>query len=128
MAAMVVGTTLCGIFWGAIPPRKTCHGGFESALPMTAPTDADRRKEADLRELAAMVPDDAWLAVSEREMPHLSRLNMLTLRDTADADYLLYAVGSGWFGSDRAEKALREGKFEKVAERPGLVLLKRKTN
>jgi len=124
-AAMLVGTALCGVFWGAIPPRETFHGGFDT-LPMTAPTEADRRKEADLRALAARVPPEAWLAVSEHEMPHLSRLNMLSLRDTTDADYLLYAEGSGFFGSDRAERALREGKFVVVAERPGLVLLKRK--
>lgn len=124
MLAVLVGTVLCTMFWGAFPPRKEFHGGFDT-LPMTAPTDADRQRDADLRALHALVPEDAWLAVSEHEMPHISRTNMLSLRDTTDADYLLYGVGSGFFGSDRAERALKEGLFEKVAERPGLVLLKR---
>jgi uncharacterized membrane protein len=125
LTAMVTGTVLCGVFWGAIPPRKIFKGGFD-ALPMTAPTDADRTREADLRELHAMVPPDAWLAVSEHEMPHISRVNMLSLRDTTDADYLLYSQGSGYFGSNNGNKALESGDFEKMAERPGLVLLKRK--
>jgi uncharacterized membrane protein len=124
LGALVVGTVLCGVFWGAIPPRKAFHGGFDT-LPMTAPTQADLQKHDDLQALHAMVPVDAWLAVSEHEMPHLSRLNMLSLRDTTDADYLLYATGSGYFGSDRAERALAAGEFTKLAERPGLVLLKR---
>ena len=126
LAAVVTGTVLCGVFWGAIPPRRAFHGGFDT-LPMTPPTEGDRRKDEDLRALHAMVPADAWLAVSEHEMPHLSRLNMISLRDTSDADYLLYAVGSGYFGSDRADRARQAGQFREVGERPGLVLLERTT-
>jgi uncharacterized membrane protein len=125
LAAVVTGTVLCGVFWGAIPPRKIFKAGFE-ASPMTAPTEADLAKHKDLVELHAMVPTDAWLAMSEHEMPHVSRLNMLSLKDTSDADYLLYATGSGYLGSTNGDKALWSGQFEKVAERPGLVLLKRK--
>jgi uncharacterized membrane protein len=123
LAAVVAGTLLCGVFWGAIPPRKLFHGGFDT-LPMTAPTAADRRKHADLVELNAMVPPEASVAVSEHEMPHISRLNMVTLRDTADAEYLLYAPGS--HGSANGERALARGDFEKIAERPGLLLCRRK--
>jgi uncharacterized membrane protein len=125
LAAVVTGTVLCGVFWGAIPPRKLFKGGFD-ALPMTAATQVDRVKHKDLQELHAMVPPDAKLAVSEHEMPHISRLHMLSLRDTADADYLLYAPGSGFFGSTNADRALAKGDFEKIAERPGLVLLRKK--
>ena len=126
LGAVVIGTVLCGVFWGAIPPRAEFHGGFDT-LPMTAPTPADRQKHEDLQALHAMVPESASLAVSEHEMPHLSRLRMLSLRDTTDADYLLYAVGSGYFGSDRAERALASGEFRQLAVRPGLVLLQRVT-
>jgi uncharacterized membrane protein len=126
LAALAIGTILCGVFWGALPPRKSFKGGFE-LVPMTArPSEAERQKHRDLQELHAMVPADAWLAVSEHEMPHISRLNMLSLRDTTNADYMLYAVGSGFFGSTNAERVLAAGEFAKVAERPGLVLLKRK--
>jgi uncharacterized membrane protein len=126
LGALLAGTVLCGVFWGAIPPRESFHGGFDT-LPMTPPSSADLQKDADLRALHAMVPADAWLAVSEHEMPHLSRLHMLSLRDsTDDADYLLYGVGGG-FGSERAEQVLRSGVFRKLAERPGLMLLERVT-
>jgi hypothetical protein len=125
LTAVVAGTALCGVFWGAIPPRKTFHGGFDT-LPMTAPSAADRKKHKDLLELSALVPPDGWLAVSEHELPHLSRVNMISLRDTTDADYILYAVGSGFLGSSNGEKALASGDFERMAERPGLVLLRRK--
>jgi uncharacterized membrane protein len=124
LGAVVLGTVLCGVFWGAIPPRAEFHGGFDT-LPMTAPTPADRQKHEDLQALHALVPAEASLAVSEHEMPHLSRLLMLSLRDTTDADYLLYATGSGYFGSDRAERALAAGEFRRFADRPGLVLLQR---
>jgi uncharacterized membrane protein len=123
LASMILGTALCAVFWGAFPPRKSIHGGFNQ-MAMTRPTAAEITKHADLQELHRMVPESASLAVSEAEMPHLSRFNMLSLRDTTDADYLLYGQGS--HGSDKAEKALAAGEFEKAAERPGLILLKRK--
>jgi uncharacterized membrane protein len=125
LTAVVVGTVLCGVFWGAIPPRKTFHGGFDT-LPMTPPTAADRTKHQNLLELHALVPPDGWLAVSEHEMPHLSRVNMLSLRDTIDADFILYATGSGFLGSTNGDRARASGEFELLAERPGLVLLRRK--
>jgi hypothetical protein len=59
-------------------------------------------------------------------MPHISRLWMCSLRDSTDADYLLYGTMSGSYGATNAERALMLGQFEKMAERPGLVLLRRK--
>jgi uncharacterized membrane protein len=127
LAAVAIGTVLCGVFWGAIPPRKSFKGGFD-VIPMTArPTEADWRKDRDLKELHMMVPPDAMLAVSEQEMPHISRLNMASLRDTTDADYMLYGVGSGSYGAANGDRTLASGEFVKVAERPGLILTKRKT-
>lgn len=125
MFAVALGTVLCGVHWGAIPPRETIRGGFVE-MSMLPPLRGDLKKHDDLQALHAMVPQDAWLAVSEQEMPHLSRLNMLSLRDTTNADYLLYGVGSGGFGGDNGERALAAGEFEVLAERPGLKLLKRR--
>ena len=126
LATLIGGTAICGVFWGAIPPRHAVHGGFNMS-PMRRPTAAERRKERDLRELAAMIPRSASVAISEPEMPHISRDVIRTLRDTTDADYLLYGTDSGAAGSSNGEAALARGEFEKVAERPGLKLLKRKT-
>jgi uncharacterized membrane protein len=125
LATVVTGSVLCGVFWGAIPPRAMVHGGF-SMMPMRAPTAAERQKHKDLRELHDMIPKDATAALSESEMTHVSRLHMRGLRDTIDADYLLYATGSGYGGSSNGDRALASGEFEKVAERPGLMLLRRK--
>jgi uncharacterized membrane protein len=121
---VILGTVLCGIFWGAIPPRTAVHGGF-SMMTMKPPTAADRRKDHDLKELNALIPKQASVAVSEPEMPHISRLEMRSLRDTTDADYLLYGVGGGW-GSANADRVIASGEFERVAERPGLALARRK--
>jgi uncharacterized membrane protein len=123
LVAMVLGTVLCGVFWGAIPPRKSIKGGFVT-MSMTRPTDGDRQKHKDLLALYALVPAGASLAMSEQEMPHVSRLGMRALRDTIDADYFLYGTGS--IGSDNAERLLSSGQADGIAERPGLKLLRRK--
>jgi uncharacterized membrane protein len=125
LAALVTGTILCGAHWGAIPPRESIHGGFYT-MSMRAPTTEELQRDADLKALNAMVPKDASVAVSEPEMPHISRLWMRSLRDSTDADYLLYGTMSGSYGATNAERALMLGQFEKMAERPGLVLLRRK--
>jgi uncharacterized membrane protein len=125
MVTLVVATVICGVHWGAVPPRDKIHGGF-SMMTMRKPTAAEIKKDKDIRELHAMIPPDASVAMSEAEMTHVSRLNMKGLRDTNDADYLLYATGSGFAGGTNADRALSSGEYEKIAERPGLALLKRK--
>jgi hypothetical protein len=96
-------------------------------MTMRAPTAADIQKDKDLKELHAMIPPDASVAIGESEMTHVSRLNIKGLRDTWDADYILYAFASGFGGGTNADHALASGQFDKVAERPGLGLLKRKS-
>ena len=123
--ALITGTVICGVFWGAIPPRDMIHGGF-NMLPMRAPTAQERQKHKDLVELHNMIPKDASVAMSEAEMTHVSRDVMRGLRDTNDADYILYGIHSGYAGAHNAERALASGEYEKIAERPGLALLKRK--
>jgi uncharacterized membrane protein len=125
LAALITGTILCGVHWGAIPPRDSIHGGFNT-FSMRAPTAADRQKDKDLKELHALIPKMASVAISEAEMPHVSHLWMRTLRDSTDADYILYGTSSGYAGGTNAERVLASGEFEKIAERPGLALLRRK--
>jgi len=124
--ALIGGTTLAGVHWGAIPPRSAVHGGF-IMLPMRAPTPAEIQKDRDIRDLDKLVPKDKSLAVSEGEMPHLSRQWVRTLRDTYDADYILYGVDTGYLGGSNAQRALASGDYETIAERPGLALLRRKS-
>ncbi len=121
LAALVTGTALAGVFWGAIPPRASIHGGF-SMYTMAPPSAADKLKDKYIKELHAMVPQTASLGIGESEMTHVSHLIIKGIRDSMDVDYVLYSIGSG------GDRALVSGDFEKVAERPGgLTLLKRKS-
>jgi uncharacterized membrane protein len=120
LGVLVAGTALTGVFWGAIPPRDQVHGGF-SMMTMRAPSAVDLLKDKYLKELHAMVPPKASLAIGESEMTHVSHLRIKGLRDSMDTDYIIFSIGSG------GDRALVSGEFEKIAERPGgLQLLKRK--
>lgn len=123
LAGLVIGTLLCCVQWGAFPPRAHIKGGFVT-MAMTRPTDTDRKRHRDLLELDALIPRDAVVAVSEQEMPHLSHLNMRTLRDSTFGDYFLYGVNSQ--GANNGERLLAMGQAVVVAQRPGLKLLRRK--
>jgi uncharacterized membrane protein len=123
--ALVLATCLATFHWGAFPPRRTVHGGF-AEVAMIAPTDANRQRDRDLRELHAMIPPQASVAISEMEMAHVSHMTVRGLSDGVfDADYILYALGSGTYGSNNAEAALAHGDYQRVAVRPGLALLKK---
>lgn len=119
LGALVVGTIMSGVFWGAIPPRTTIHGGF-AMMTMQPPTAADRQKDKYIKELEAMVPEDASLGIGEAEMTHVSRMKIKGARDSTDVDYLLHSPGSG------GDRLLTSGEFEKVAERPGGLALYRR--
>jgi uncharacterized membrane protein len=120
LSALITGTALAGVFWGAIPPRALVHGGF-SNMTMAAPSAADKLKDKHIKELHAMVPQSASLGIGEAEMTHVSHLRIKGLRDSMDVDYVLFSPGSG------GDRALVSGEFEKVADRPGgLQLLRRR--
>jgi uncharacterized membrane protein len=125
LAALVVGTFLCTKHWGAFPPSTTFKGGF-SMVSFARPTAADFQKMRDLKDLAAMIPENAPFAASEQELPHVSgRLKVLTLRDgAAGADYILYGLNSA--GAHIAAEAIAKGEYVEIAQRPGLSLLKKK--
>jgi uncharacterized membrane protein len=126
LLAVLAGTLFTTTAWGAIPPRA---GGFQTGYrtaDMHPVTEAERTKEADLLALDAMVPRDAWLAVTEQELPHVSaRLNCLTLKNgLGQAEYILSADGA--FTSETADAAERSGRYAVIARRGVVKLLKRK--
>ncbi len=125
LAALVTATILCTLHWGAFPPRGFVKGGF-AHIGFDRPSAEQEQKARDLAELAAMIPPEASVSVSEEELPHVStRLNILTLRSGTNlADYLLYGVNSN--GAGHAAKALQDGEYVEIATRPGLELLQRK--
>jgi uncharacterized membrane protein len=124
LAALAVATVLCTLQWGAFPPRGI-RSGF-AYVDFRPPSAADAQKERDLAELFAMIPPDALYAVAEQELPHVSgRLTIRSLKyDTSGAEYLLYGTTS--MGADVGARALARGEYVEVAQRPGLMLLKRK--
>jgi uncharacterized membrane protein len=125
VATLLVATALTTLHWGAIPPRKAFHSsyGFVDFLPPTAEQIQRRR---DIHELEHMVPREAILAVSDREMPHVShRLECWNISvGFQGSDYILYGkVNPISVDTVQYEAALRAG-YIKVAERPAVVLLK----
>ena len=130
VCAMAVGTLLATNVWGAMPPSSKFKGGFATIGEFKPLSKEERQKLRDLRELAAMVPKKAALAVSEQEYPHVSsRLDCLDLRDGYEgADYILYAENTGGFGSDSGSRALANGEYVEMARRPAsrLVLLRKR--
>ena len=74
-------------------------------MTMKPPTTADIQKDKDLRELHTLIPPDASLAIGEAEMTHVSHLNIKGLRDTFDADYILYPTGAPAAVSGRSPRA-----------------------
>jgi len=128
IAAMVLATLVTSYNWGVFFQRT----GFVAAwgpLDLKPLTEAEHKKLAALRELAAMAPREASISVSESENPHVSnRPKVYALRTGHyDAEYVLYRLNSGSFGSDHANKALATGNYVKVAEKEGFALLKRTT-
>jgi hypothetical protein len=122
-AALVAGTLLTTIHWGAFPPRAASDSFVR--FHWARPTATDIRKESDLAALLAMVPEGATYAVSEPEIAHAShRLGARAIRSGAETDYILWAQGSS--GAELASNALGRGEYIEVARRPGLTLIKRK--
>lgn len=126
VAALIAGTLATTLHWGAIPPRSHFHAGFDR-IRFAPPTSVHERKRAHLHELRSLAPERASVAVSESELPHVSsHLNTYSLRlGTQDADYLLYAIGSGRAGEHHALREEHRGRYRVAAERPGLRLLER---
>jgi uncharacterized membrane protein len=126
VGAMAVATLITSYQWGVVFQRQT----FASAwghIDLDPLTQTEREQLASLRELGAMVPHSASLALSENEVPQLSnRLDVYTLKTGAEnAAYVLYRKDSGNQGADQAADLLARGEYEQVKELGKFVLLKR---
>jgi uncharacterized membrane protein len=126
VAALVTATVLATAQWGAIPPRRAFHSAY-GPLSFEPPTAQHRQLRRDLHELARMVPKDAILGATDRELPHVSnRLEAWNMSaGFQGTDYIIYTTDHP-ISTEREQfdAALRAG-YERVAERPGLVLIKR---
>jgi uncharacterized membrane protein len=128
LGGVAMATFLTTRIWGAMPPGDKFKGGFRDIPEFKPLSKADKQKAQDIRELAAMVPKSATVAVSDMEHPHVStRLDILVLRSGYEgADYILYSENGG--GAEMAREALGTGKWEVVVRRPAsrMALLKKK--
>ncbi len=126
IATLACATLLATVHWGAFPTRekyKSCYGWktFE------APTESERRRLKDLEELATLVPRDAVLAASDREIPHVSnRLECWNLSaGYRGADYILYTTVDPIPGDVHEVSEAKKAGYVVVEQRPEMVLLKR---
>lgn len=126
VATMVCAMAVATFHWGAIPTRatyKSCYG-WKTFEP---PTAVERRRFAAMTELAALVPHEAVLAATDREIAHVSnRLECWNLSvGWEGSDYILYqTLNPTELELQQVAGAKRAG-YLVVAERPEMVLLKR---
>jgi uncharacterized membrane protein len=89
-AAMALAATVFFHSWvfGAVFNHESFVGGFQR-IDFTY-TDADKARYAELKRIAAMIPQSASVGATENECPHIAaRIDAYTLRDYhGDAEYL----------------------------------------
>jgi uncharacterized membrane protein len=125
-ATFALASLLATAAWGAFPPRSTFHSsyGFLDADP---PTPRDRRRLAAIDQAMKLVPRDAILAASDRELPHVSnRTECWNLAEGfAGADYILYTHGGPSPLDDNMVARARASGWISIFDTPEIGLLKR---
>lgn len=89
LGAIIFGVTTHSYVFGAVLQHETYVGGF---LPVPYKiTQAEKDTYAALRRIAARIPQEASVAATDMEVPHVSnRYSIFTLRSHhGDAEYLL---------------------------------------
>jgi uncharacterized membrane protein len=126
VATLLAATLLATAHWGAIPPRQAFHAAY-GTVNFGPVTEQHRQWRRGIEDMLEVVPKDAVLAVSDRELPHVSnRVDCWNMSSGIEgADYVLYTTHHP-IPSERVQtKAALAAGFQKVMERPGLVLLRR---
>jgi uncharacterized membrane protein len=126
VATLGVATLLATAQWGAIPPRRDFHSAY-GVINFEPPTAEQIAWGKGIRELDRLVPKDAILAVTDREMPHVSnRLQCWNLSvGFQGSDYIIYTEDHPIPPEREMYAAARAAGYRELARRPGLVLLKR---
>lgn len=126
VATLVAATIITTLHWGAIPPNNRFHSSY-GTVNFDPPTPEQVQRRRDIKELMRMVPRDAVLAVSDREMPHVAnRIECWNVSTGFQgADYILYGkVNAIPPDMTQVDAALRAG-YVRIADKPGVALLKR---
>jgi uncharacterized membrane protein len=89
LGAVALGMASHSFVFGAVLQHETFVGGFRKIE--FAMSSKDTKRYATLKRLVALIPQEASVAATETEVPHIAaRLNAYTLKDgPADADYIL---------------------------------------
>ena len=126
IATLAMATLVTTTQWGAIPPRQSFHSSY-GLISFEAPTAEMKQRLHDIHELEAMVPREAVLAISDREMPHVAnRLESWNVSVGFEgADYILYGTVNAIPPDMLQVNAAIAAGYTRLAERPGLVLLKK---
>jgi uncharacterized membrane protein len=112
--------------WGAIPPRHQFHSSY-GFISFDPPTAQERRRLTALDAAVRLVPRQAILAASDRELPHVSnRLDCWNLAVGFEgADYILYTKIDP-IGPDRDQVGrARNAGWVTLFDTPEIGLLKR---
>lgn len=131
VTAVLFGAILSSVCFGPLSTKGSLRAGFFD-INFERPTESHQLRRSALHELISIVEPDESVAVSGRELPHVSnRKYVYTLKDGLfGADYLLYSTDNmtkwGYLGSERAIEELKKGTYLPVAAEEGLVLLKRR--
>ena len=127
-AAVLLTTLLTSWFYGSVFESPKMKGGFGKIHYEW--TEADQNQLDAFRELSAMIPPNASVAATSREVPHLSnRAQSYSLLIGAfDADYILVRKGDVQ-RRDPAHKAYKQAldtkRYEQLARDDLFILWKR---
>ena len=126
--AIVLSTLITSYFYGSVFESPRMRGGF-GAISYEW-TEADQAQLDEFRKLADMIPRDASVAATSREVPHLSnrRDAYSLLIGYFDADYMLVRKAH-LKKKDQARRAydaaLATGQYERIANEDTFMLWKR---
>ena len=126
-ATLLLASFIATANWGAIPPRRVFHSSYGSVISFAPPTAQERRRLKGLEEAMRLVPRNAILAASDRELPHVSnRIECWNLAvGTEGADYAIYTKIDP-IPPDRTEVAKAQAAgWISIYDTPEIGLLKR---
>jgi uncharacterized membrane protein len=126
LATVVMASLLATAQWGAIPPRSTFKAAY-GWIDFKPPTTEERTRLAALEEAARLVPPQAILAASDREIPHVSNRKHCWNLSTGfeGADYVLFTtVNAIPPDIEQGAAAVRAG-YIKVFDKAGIKLFRR---
>jgi uncharacterized membrane protein len=126
--AILLTTLLTSFFYGSVFESPKMRGGFRGISYEWTKKDEERLMA--FRELANQIPPDASVALTSREVPHLSnRRDAYSLQGGYfEADFLLLRRTDVPAKSDAGKnyrKAIDSGRYKQIAKKGGFLLWKR---